>query len=105
MKMLRLTGALGAITLLLGACVASGPTDELAGETSADDAIDGKADGAVDGAYTYFEVWSDLRKCASPVCGGFFLARLNRSYTTCADHTSKAACYVPALDWSEANLS
>ena len=89
----------------VAACASSGPVDELAGETSADDAIDGKADGAVDGAYTYFEVWTDLRKCASPVCGGFFLARLNRSYTICADHTSSAACYVPSLDWSEANLS
>jgi len=94
-----------ASSLLLSACAAQGPTDELAGETSADDAIDGKADGAVDGAYTYFEVWTDLRKCASPMCGGFFFARVNRSYTLCADHTARSACYVPSLDWSEAGLS
>jgi hypothetical protein len=103
--MLRSMKAFVAASLVLGACASSAPTDELAGETSADDAIDGKADGAVDGSYTYFEIWSDLRKCASPVCGGFFLARLNRSYTTCADHSSRSACYVPTLDWSEAGLS
>jgi hypothetical protein len=103
--MLRSIKALAAASLVLGACASSAPTDELAGETSADDAVDGKADGAVDGSYTYFEIWSDLRKCASPVCGGFYLARLNRSYTTCADHTSRTACYVPTLDWSEAGLS
>jgi hypothetical protein len=103
--MIRSIKALAAASLVLGACASSAPTDELAGETSADDAIDGKADGAVDGAYTYYEVWTDLRKCAAPVCGGFFLARLNRSYTTCADHTSQSACYVPSLDWSEAGLS
>jgi hypothetical protein len=103
--MLRSIKVFAAASLVLGACASSAPTDELAGETSADDAIDGKADGAVDGAYTYFEVWKDLRKCASPICGGYFLARLNRSYTTCADHTSQSQCYVPSLDWSEAGLS
>lgn len=102
--MLRLIIAAAAAPMLLTAC-ASQPTDELAGETSADDAIAGKADGAVDGSYTYFEVWSDLRECASPICGGYFVARLNRSYTTCLDHQDRAACYVPALDWSESNLS
>jgi hypothetical protein len=94
-----------AASLLLAACAQSAPTDELAGETSADDAVDGKADAAVDGAYTYFEVWTDLRKCASPICGGYFVARLNRSYTTCVDHQDRAACYVPSLDWSESQLS
>jgi hypothetical protein len=87
------------------ACASSGPVDDLAGETSADDAVDGKADAAVDGAYTYFEVWKDLRKCAAPICGGFFVARVNRSYTFCVDHSAQSACYVPSLDWSEANLS
>src|SRR3954471_7434208 len=93
--------ALVAVPLFFSvACGASGTTDELAGETSADDAVDGKADAAVDGAYTYYEVYKDLRKCASPICGGYFVARLNRSYTTCVDHVDRAACYVPALDWT-----
>ncbi|MBV8761549.1 MAG: hypothetical protein JO257_29915 [Deltaproteobacteria bacterium] len=83
----------------------SAPNDELAGETSADNAVDGKADAAVDGSYTYFEISKDLRKCVSPICGGFYLARLNRSYTTCVDHVDRASCYVPALDWSESGVS
>jgi len=90
--------------MLLTAC-ATTPTDELAGENSADDAVDGKADAAVDGAYTYYEVYKDLRKCASPICGGYFVARLNRSYTTCVDYVDRAACYVPALDWTESFVS
>lgn len=92
-------------SLVVSACASSAPVDDLAGESQADDAVDGKADSAVDGAYTYYEVWTDLRKCASPMCGGFFVARVNRSYTYCVDHTAKAACYVPALDWSEASLA
>ncbi|HSD88526.1 MAG TPA: DUF6748 domain-containing protein [Kofleriaceae bacterium] len=104
--MLRSLKALAALSILsLSACASTGVDDELAGETTADDAIDGKADAAVDGAYTYFEIWTDLRKCASPVCGGFFLHRLNRTSTICHDGTSKWSCYVPQLDWSEADLS
>jgi hypothetical protein len=92
-------------SLLVSACATSGPVDDLAGETSADDAVGGKADGAVDGSYTYYEIWTDLRKCAAPLCGGFFVARVNRSYTYCADHTASAACYTPSLDWSETTLT
>jgi hypothetical protein len=94
-----------ASSLLIPACASSSTTDELAGETSADEALDGKADSAADGAYTYFEVTADQRKCASPVCGGFFLDRLNRTTTICHDHTSQAACYTPVLDMSESGLS
>lgn len=103
MKTLRFVFA--ATAALIPACSTSSTTDELAGETSADDAIDGKADAAVDGAYTYFEIRTDLRKCVSPLCGGYFLSRVNRSYTTCVDNSVNAACYVPALDWSESGLS
>ncbi|HEY5921339.1 MAG TPA: DUF6748 domain-containing protein [Kofleriaceae bacterium] len=87
------------------ACSSTGVEDELAGETAEDAALDGKADGAVDGAYTYFEIWKDLRKCASPTCGGFFFHRLNRTTTVCHNGTSRWSCYVPNLDWSEANLN
>ena len=104
MKTLRLIIAAAAAPVLFAACSTT-TQDELAGESSTDDAVAGKADAAVDGAYTYFEVWRDLRKCASPSCGGFFVARLNRSYTSCIDHVDRAACYVPALDWSESNVS
>ena len=105
MKSLPLIVAAAAAPLMTTACSTS-TSDELAGETSADDAaIDGKADAAVDGAYTYFEIWTDMRKCAAPMCGGYFVARLNRAYTTCVDHQQRAACYIPALDWSQSGLS
>jgi hypothetical protein len=97
--------ALAAISILsLSACASTGVEDELAGETADDAALDGKADGAVDGAYTYFEIYKDLRKCSSPSCGGFFLHRLNRTSTICANGSSKWSCYVPNLDWTESNL-
>ncbi len=94
-----------ASSLLVSACAPSDETDELAGETSGDEALDGKADSAADGAYTYFELSADQRKCASPTCGGFFLTRLNRTSTVCHDHHAKTSCYTPVLDMSESGLS
>jgi hypothetical protein len=88
------------------ACASDGLVDELAGETPADEALDGKADGKASGVYTYFSIKGDIRKCAAPFCGGFFLERVNRSTTVCHDGKSDgAACYTPELDWSESGLS
>lgn len=92
--------------LSLGACASDGVFDELAGESPDDDIAGGKADeGAVDGAYTYFAITADMRKCAAPACGGFFLDRVNRGTTTCHDGSVAEACYAPVLDWSESGLS
>src|SRR4051812_17564357 len=100
--MSRSLKAVMAMSLLLTvACADTGIDDELAGESPSDDGGDGKADaGASDGTYTYFDVHVDLRKCLSPVCGGFFLSRLNRTTTVCADGHASTACYSPELDWS-----
>ena len=107
MKIASLFAALPVFSISLISCVdsSSGVDDELAGETAQDDAVDGKADSAVDGASTYFEISSDLRRCVSPLCGGFFLDRLNRATTVCHDGKAAAACYTPELDMSESGLS
>jgi hypothetical protein len=91
------------LTLVIG-CTSGAEYDELAGETPADDVLDGKAD-APEGVYTYFSIKADTRKCAFPMCGGMILSRLNRTSTTCHDGVSAESCYTPVLDWSEANLS
>lgn len=104
---LGLLTAVTAIPLAVSACSSSSEVeDELAGETDEDEALEGKADHTTpDGVYTYFEVWTDMRKCVSPMCGGFYLHRLNRSSTICHNGASRAACYVPELDWSQSDLS
>lgn len=96
---------IGTLTLV-GCASTSTVTDELAGETSADDAVTGagKADSAVDGAYTYYTITRDMRRCAAPGCGGYFFARVNRTTTTCVDGSSQGRCYAPELDWSESGL-
>jgi len=103
---IQLASALCFSALSLVACADQQEVDELAGETADDIAADGKADGAADSVYTYFSVRPDtMRRCPSPLCGGKFLARVNRSTTVC--HTGRASneCYVPALDFSGLHLT
>jgi len=74
-------------------------------EAQGEPAEEAATTGAVVGADGYFGVTADLRACASPVCGGWFVHRLNRAATVCHDGRPAAACYTPVLDWSEAKLS
>jgi hypothetical protein len=57
------------------------------------------------GQTSYFELRRDVRRCAAPLCGGFFVARVNRLSTACADGTRGAECYVMDLDFSALGLS
>lgn len=54
---------------------------------------------------TYFMIRVDVRRCTSPLCGGFFVRRVNRHYTTCADGKSRRECYVGELDLGPLGLS
>lgn len=104
--MSRFVMGLAALPLsLLAACGTSQPTtDELAGESTADDTVDAKSDSPYADAYTYFAIKQDLRKCVSPLCGGYFVERLNRAATQCADGSYASSCYVADLDWGQTAL-
>ncbi len=108
MRSFMIAAALPLLSLsLVTACASEGELDELAGETTDDEALDGKADAASapDGVYTYFQLKADVRRCASPYCGGSFLKRLNRTTTVCHNGANQASCYTPELDFSQAGLS
>jgi hypothetical protein len=49
---------------------------------------------------SYFELRRDVRRCAAPLCGGFFVSRVNRLTTVCVDGSRSAECYVADLDLS-----
>ena len=95
-----------AVSLSVSACAADeSTTDDLAGTTAQDGAFDGddgKAD--VTGVYTYFTVTPDMRKCAAPMCGGYFVSRVNLGTTKCNDGVYRSACYVATLDLSSLGL-
>jgi hypothetical protein len=89
------------VVITLAGCASS--MDEQVAEDPGDGEL-AEADSAVAGTSTFFEIKSDLRKCAAPMCGGWWIERLNRSSTTCHDGQRAHYCYTPVLDWSESNL-
>jgi hypothetical protein len=94
-----------ALALLAPACMESVPeaADELAAE-DADLGDLGAAD-AAGGLYTYYTVRQDFRRCIYPLCGGYWVSRVNRASTTCADGSRAEECYVAEFDYSALGLS
>jgi len=48
----------------------------------------------------YFTIRKDLRRCAAPMCGGYFVRAVNNVRTKCADGRSASECYVGEIDWN-----
>ena len=73
-----LSTALGVLTasLLASACAAS--TAPEPGQPNEEAATgEGKADGLSADNWTYYTVRPDYRKCMWPMCGGYFVKRVN----------------------------
>ena len=49
---------------------------------------------------TFYALRADMRKCASPMCGGYFVRRVNQTLTTCANGEQMAECYIAGIDWN-----
>ena len=49
---------------------------------------------------TFYSLRPDMRKCASPMCGGYFVRRVNQTLTTCANGKQMAECYIAGIDWN-----
>ena len=67
-------------------------------------ADDGKAD-SLNVTATYYEVTRDYRKCAWPMCGGWWVSRVNREWTKCHDGRWRNACYAVDVDQAALGLS
>lgn len=50
--------------------------------------------------FSYYTLRPDLRRCASPMCGGFFVKLVNHERTRCADGRNMTECYVAEIDWN-----
>lgn len=50
--------------------------------------------------YGYFTARRDQRKCMSPMCGGWFVKRVNNSKTRCVNGSYASECYVAGIDLS-----
>src|ERR1041384_5387177 len=49
---------------------------------------------------SFYSFRRDLRRCASPRCGGYFVKLVNQSRTRCADGRYQKECYVASVDWN-----
>lgn len=86
-------------SLMLGAC-AVGSDEPPVVLDSAAEAL------ATDADAGYFVVTRrDVRKCATPFCGGWFVKRVNQAETVCADGTAEADCYVSSIELGQLRLS
>jgi hypothetical protein len=47
---------------------------------------------------TFIVLRRDVRKCMSPMCGGFFVRRTDQEKTVCHDGTSDVECYVAEIE-------
>lgn len=80
----------------VAACADSEGVDEFATDDSGQ-ADESKTD--LGGTYTYYSITRDLRRCAFPMCSGYWVSRVNTSTTRCADGTWAASCYVAEVRW------
>ena len=69
-------------------------------------AIDGNATAAPDNTRAlYYTIRPDFRRCAPPLCGGFWVQAVNRKDIRCADGSLQEECYVTHLDMPSSGVA
>lgn len=48
---------------------------------------------------SFYMIRRDLRRCASPMCGGYFVKLVNQSRTRCGNGRYMNECYVAEIQW------
>ncbi len=105
---------LSLLALLVGSALACGTEDAAPKTDVTDDAAlnavedspevdEAKAD-SVSSTSTYYTLRRDFRRCVAPLCGGYWVKRVNQARTTCYDGTSASECYVADLDLARLDL-
>ncbi len=107
LNLVSLAASLSLVTLaMLSGCAA-----DTSSEASVDDASElaDSSEDAITGSpsnFGYFVVTrQDTRKCASPMCGGYFVKRVNQAATRCADGTLQPDCYEGTIELKNVGLS
>lgn len=49
---------------------------------------------------TFYSIRRDVRRCASPMCGGYFIRLVNQSRMRCANGRNMQECYVARIEWN-----
>src|SRR5688572_21550681 len=97
----RLAGPIAALIALVSAC-ASGELPDATPEANEAVELSGATQSLSVPPVEYFQLTRDLRRCASPLCGGFWLSAVNRLATRCSDGSYRSRCYVAEADFRAA---
>jgi hypothetical protein len=89
--------AMAMASVALG-CAPAGEGDELGDLASA------ASDEVRAESFVLYRLRQDARRCVSPLCGGVWVSRVNRSTTLCADGRLANECYVAEVDYSALGL-
>src|SRR5688500_20122717 len=49
---------------------------------------------------SFYTIRRDLRRCASPLCGGYFVNLVNQSRTRCHNGRYMNECFVVSIEWN-----
>lgn len=100
MRVCSLVFAIGCMSLSLLACddSSNGLGDEPGVVVVTDDAKADTAGAKPPQGNVYYSVTRDTRRCAWPLCGGYYVANLNYSKTLCNDGIVREECYVVDFD-------
>lgn len=106
LRALQSTLLAAAFSSLTAVCL-SGCAADAASEDETEEAVEQGEDAlSAQSNFGYFIVTRrDTRKCASPMCGGWFVKRVNNETTVCADGSKAAECYVSAIQLTGIGLS
>jgi hypothetical protein len=80
--------------------VASPPVSSLTRVEIFPDSANNTALDSIASTSTFYTLRRDLRKCASPLCGGYFVRRVNQNLTRCANGRYLSECYVTSIQWN-----
>jgi Domain of unknown function (DUF6748) len=86
--------------LLVSFALASGPSVQLKQLNGNEFETSNLSLDSLDSTSTYYAVQRDLRRCASPLCGGYFVKLVNQTLTSCTDGVRRSRCYVASIDWN-----
>ncbi len=89
--------ALGFAVAFLSACAAHV-------ETQADDTTEDALSSNRNSGY-FVVTQRDARRCVSPICGGYYVKRVNATKTSCADGVARTECYVSEINLDALALS
>lgn len=93
-------GAIALITLVLAVTVPRTNVEPTVPNTADVPASSSAPGEPLDNSPSYYTIRKDVRRCAAPMCGGYFVRRANNQRMKCSNQRNALECYVAEIDWN-----